>query len=80
MSASSYLGSRSALIWAVLDWSPGTRKTSFTCLDLVEARATSMVGISRSYGEICREDVRQSYMRMEMSVASASVKLSFSQE
>ena len=80
MSASSYLGLRSALIRAVLDWSPGSRTTSFMSLDLVEARAASMVGISRSYEEICYEDVRQSYMQIEMSVASASAKLSFSQE
>ena len=80
MSVSSYLGSRSALIQAVLDWLSGTRATSFTFLDLVDARAASMVGISRSYGEIYCEDARQSYMQMEMSVASASVKLSFSQE
>ena len=77
-SVSSYLGSRSALLRAVLDRSPGTRNTSFTSLDLVDARVASMVGISRCCGEIYYEDARQSCMRMEMSVASASAKLSFS--
>ena len=80
MRVSSYLGSRSVLIRAVLDWSPGTRTTSFTSLDLVEARAASMVGLSRPYGEIYHEDAKQSCMRMEMSVASVSTKLSLSQE
>ena len=60
MSVSSYLGSRPAPIRAVLDWSLGTR-------------VASRVGISRSSGEICYEVVMQSYMRMEMSIASASV-------
>ena len=78
MSVSSYLGLRSASIRAVLDWSPGMRTTSFTSLDLVDAQVASMVGISRSSREICYEVVRQSYMRMDMSVASVSVKLSFS--
>ena len=78
-SASSYLGSRPALIRTVLDWSPGMRVTSFTFLDLVDARVVSMVGISRASGEISYEVTMQSCMRMEMSVASASVKLSFSQ-
>ena len=77
-SASSYLGLRPAPIRAVLDWSPGMRATSFTSLDLVDARAASMVGISRSYREISYEVVMQSCMRMEMSVASVSAKLSFS--
>ena len=79
MSASSYLGSRPALIRAVLDWSLGMRATSFTSFDLVDARAASMVGISRSSREISYEVEMQSCMWMEMSVASASVKLSFSQ-
>ena len=77
-STSSYLGSRLAPIQAILDCSLGTRTTSFTSLDLVDARAASMVGISRSYGEIYYEDARQSCMQMDMSVASMSMKLSFS--
>ena len=56
----------------------GDEATSFTSLDLVDFWAASVVGISRSSREICYEVVRQSYMRMDMSVASVSVKLSFS--
>ena len=77
-SASSYLGLRLALIQVVLDWSPGTRATSLTSLDLVDARAASLVGISRSSKEISYEVTMQSYMWMEMSIALASMKLSFS--
>ena len=77
-SVSSYLGSRPAPIRVVLDWSPGTRATSFTSLDLVDAWVASVVGISRSFGEISCKVATQSYMWMEMLVASASVKLSFS--
>jgi hypothetical protein len=44
-SMSSYLESRLAPIRAILDRSPGTRTTSFTSLDLVDARAASIVGI-----------------------------------
>ena len=77
-SMSSYLGSRPALIRAVLDRSPRMRATSFTSLDLVDAQVASMVGISRSSREICCEVTMQSYMQMEMSVALVSAKLSFS--
>jgi len=47
------------------------------CLDLVEPQAACMVGISRSSGGITYEVTMQSYIRMEMSIASVSVKLSF---
>ena len=62
----------------VLDLSPGMRTVSFTSLDLVDAREASIVGISSFSGGICNEVAMQPYMRMEMSVASASAKLSFS--
>ena len=78
-SASSYLGSRSALIRVVLDRSPGMRTTSFTSLDLVDAQAASIIGMSSFFGGIYCEVAMQSYMWMEMLVASTSVKLSFSQ-
>ena len=77
-SASFYLGSRSAPIQAVLDWSSRMRTTSLNSLDLVEARETSRVGISRSSGGITYEVMMQSCIWMEMSVALASAKLSFS--
>ena len=77
MSASSYLGLRLALIQVVLDWSPGTRATSLTSLDLVDARAASLVGISRSSKGITYEVTMQSCIQMDMSFALASVKLSF---
>jgi hypothetical protein len=48
-------------------------------LDLADARAASIVGIFNSSGGTCCEVVMQSYMQMEMLVALASVKLSFSQ-
>ena len=69
-SVSSYLGSRSALIQAVLDWSSGTRTTSLNSLDLVEAQATSRIGISRSSGGITSEVMMQSYIQMDVSCLS----------
>ena len=73
MSASSYLGSRSAPIRAVLDWSPRTRTTSLNSLDLVEARAASRVEIARSSRGITCKVTMQTYIRMEMSVALEKV-------
>jgi hypothetical protein len=70
-SASSYLGSRAAPMRAVLVLSPGTSSTSLVSLDLAAAQEASLLGISRSAGEIFLVSAMNCYMLIKSSRASA---------